>query len=150
MLDADLAELYGAATKVLNQAVKRNRKRFPEDFMFRLTQKEKGEVVTNCDHLRRLKYSPTLPCAFTEHGAVMLANVLSSPRAVQVSIQIVRAFVRLRLLLSSHRELAAKLAELERRLEGHDVRIQSLFDAIRQLMAPPDPPRRRIGFQPGR
>ena len=144
MLDADLARLYGVPTKVLNQAVKRNRERFPGDFMFRLTREEKEEVVTICDHLWRLKYAPTLPYAFTEHGAVMLANVLSSPRAVQVSIQIVRAFVRLRTMLSSHRQLAMKLAELEQRLEGHDTRIQSIFDAIRQLMAPPERPRRRI------
>lgn len=146
MLDSDLATLYGVATKVLNQAVKRNRERFPEDFMFRLTQKEKKEVVTKCDHLQRLKFSPTLPYAFTEHGAVMLANVLNSPRAVQTGIQVVRAFVRLRQLFATHRELAQKLTELEHRLEGHDQKIHSIFKAIRQLMAPPGRPRRRIGF----
>jgi hypothetical protein len=148
MLDADLAELYGVPTKVLNQAVKRNRERFPRDFMFRLTREEREEVVTNCDHLHRLKFSPTLPYTFTEHGAVMLANVLNSRRAVQVSIQVVRVFVRLRQTLAVHRELAEKLAELERRLEGHDRQIRSIFDAIRQLMPPPHSSRRRIGFHP--
>src|SRR3990172_1168859 len=95
MLDADLAALYGVTTKRLNEQVKRNRGRFPEDFMFQLTEREKGEVVANCDHLKRLKFSPNLPYAFTEHGAIMLATVLNSPVAVQTSIQIVKAFVRL-------------------------------------------------------
>ena len=148
MLDSDLAALYGVGTKVLNQAVKRNRERFPEDFMFRLTLKEKREVVTICDHLWRLKFSPTLPYAFTEHGAVMLANVLNSSRAIRTSIQVVRAFDRLRQLLTTHRKLAQKLTELEQRLEGHDHQIRSIFDAIRELMAPPRSPRRRIGFRP--
>ena len=96
MLDADLAKLYGVPTKVLNQAVKRNIERFPLDFMFQLTKDEKDEVVTNCDHLKKLKFSPNLPYAFTEHGAIMLATILNSPVAVQASIQIVRAFIRLR------------------------------------------------------
>jgi len=148
MLDSDLAKLYGVGTKVLNQAVKRNRERFPEDFMFRLTLKEKGEVVTNCDHLWRLKFSPTLPYVFTEHGAVMLANVLNSSRAIRTSIQVVRAFDRLRQLLTTHQELAEKLRELEHRLEGYDHQIRSIFGAIRELMAPPRSPRRRIGFRP--
>ena len=103
ILDADLARLYGVATKALNQAVKRNRKRFPPDFMFRLTEEEKNEVVTACDHLSRLRFSPVLPCAFTEHGAIMLANVLNSERAVKASVQVVRAFVRLREVLASNR-----------------------------------------------
>src|SRR3970040_1264518 len=92
MLDADLAVLYGVSTRVLNQAVKRNRERFPEDFMFRLTVAEKAEVITNCDHLRPLRFSPALPYAFTEHGAIMLASVLNTPIAVQASVQVVRAF----------------------------------------------------------
>jgi len=108
ILDADLARLYGVATKALNQAVKRNRKRFPPDFMFRLTEEEKNEVVTACDHLSRLRFSPVLPCAFTEHGAIMLANVLNSERAVKASVQVVRAFVRLREVLASNRELVHK------------------------------------------
>jgi hypothetical protein len=101
MLDADLPALYGVTTKRLNEQVKRNRERFPEDFMFQLSEKERAEVVANCDHLRRLKFSPNLPYAFTEHGAIMLATVLNSPVAVQASIQVVRAFVKLRQMLST-------------------------------------------------
>ena len=130
MLDADLAELYGVLTKVLNQAVKRNKERFPVDFMFQLTKEEKDEVVTNCDHLKRLKFSPTLPHAFTEHGAIMLATILNSPVAVQSSIQVVRAFVRLRQMLASNAELARKLDTLERK---YDAQFKVVFDAIRQL-----------------
>ena len=146
MLDADLADLYGVTTKALNQAVKRNRDRFPKDFMLRLTAAEKDEVVTNCDHLRPLKFSRTLPYAFTEHGALMLASVLKSGRAVEASIYVVRAFVKLREMLTRHRNLAEKLVALERQLARHDAHIGSLFEAIQQLMAPPEPPRRRIGF----
>jgi ORF6N domain len=146
MLDADLAVLYGVTTKALNQAVKRNKKRFPEDFMFRLSKKEKVEVVTNCDHLARLKFSPVLPHAFTEHGAIMLANVLNSDRAVEASVFVVRAFVHLREMLASNRELTEKLAELERHIVSHDKQIQAIFEAIRQLLTPPKTPRRQIGF----
>ena len=146
MLDADLARLYGVSTKALNQAVKRNGGRFPMDFMFRLTETERREVVTICDHLHHLKFSATLPYAFTEHGAIMLASVLSSQRSVEVSVFVVRAFVKLREKLSAHRKLAQKLTELERKIETHDERIRSLFNAIRQLMVPPELPRRRIGF----
>ena len=143
MLDADLAELYGVLTKVLNQAVKRNKERFPVDFMFQLTKEEKDEVVTNCDHLKRLKFSPTLPHAFTEHGAIMLATILNSPVAVQSSIQVVRAFVRLRQMLASNADLARKLDTLERK---YDAQFKVVFDAIRQLMTPPEPKRQQIGF----
>src|SRR5215470_8031044 len=146
MLDADLAEVYRTTTKALNQAVKRNRERFPADFMFRLTTREKVEVVTRCDHLSNLKYSRNLPQAFTEHGAVMLASVLNSEAAVQASIAVVRAFVKLREMLGSHKELGRKLAELEKRIEGHDEEIKALFEAIRQLMAPEEKSARRIGF----
>lgn len=146
MLDSDLAKLYGVSTKALNQAVKRNTDRFPKDFMFRLTQQEKSEVVTNCDHLSKLKFSPTMPFAFTEHGAIMVANVLNSVRAVEVSIYVVRAFVKLREVLGTHKALAHKLAELERQVESHDNHIRSLFEAIRQLMEPPRQKSRRIGF----
>ncbi|HET9177346.1 MAG TPA: ORF6N domain-containing protein [Terriglobia bacterium] len=143
MLDADLAELYAVKTKALNQAVKRNPDRFPPDFMFRLTHEEKEEVVTNCDHLRRLKFSPTLPFAFTEHGALMLASVLNSGRAVEVSVFVVRAFVRLREMLASNQELARRLDEMEQK---YDSRFKIVFDAIRELMKPPEKPRRAIGF----
>ena len=146
MLDADLAELYGVPTKALNQAVKRNADRFPEDFMFRLNAEEKKEVVANCDHLRSLRFSPGSPCAFTEHGALMLASVLNSRRAVEVSVFVVRAFVRLREMLSSHRELAKKVSELERKSKGHDEQIRSLVAAIRQLMTPDEKKTKRIGF----
>ena len=112
MIDADLAELYGVPTRVLNQAVKRNSERFPEDFMFSLTPDEKPEVVTNCDHLARLKFSSSLPFAFTEHGAIMAANVLNSQRAVEASVYVVRAFVRQREMIASNKELTAKLNEL--------------------------------------
>jgi hypothetical protein len=143
MLDADLAEIYGVETKVLNQAVKRNATRFPEDFMFQLTEREKMEVVTNCDHLVRIKFSPHLPFAFTEHGALMLANVLNSERAALTSVQVVRAFVRLRQMLASNAELSRKLAALENK---YDAQFKIVFDAIRQLMTPPEPKRREIGF----
>ena len=143
MLDTDLAELYGVPTKALNQAVKRNKDRFPADFMFQLTRREKAEVVTNCDHLQRLKFSPTLPHAFTEHGAIMLANVLNSRIAVQVSIQIVRAFIKLREAVASHKDLALRLDQLEQK---YDAQFKVVFDAIRQLMTPPEPEKRKIGF----
>ena len=146
MLDADLAGLYGVSTRVLNQAVKRNRSRFPSDFMFRLTKGEKEEAITNCDHLRKLRFSPSLPNAFTEHGAIMLASLLNSHRAIEVSVHVVRTFVRLREMLSTHKEVSRKLSELEKKVEGHDEHIRALFQAIRQLMAPPDKKQRRIGF----
>jgi len=143
MLDSDLAELYGVPTKAFNQAVKRNRERFPDDFMFQLTKIEKDEVVTNCDHLARLKFSPNLPFAFTEHGAIMAATILNSPIAVQTSIQVVRTFVRLRQMLASNAELSRKLNTLEKK---YDAQFKMVFDAIRQLMTPPAPKRRQIGF----
>jgi hypothetical protein len=146
MMDSDLAQLYGVSTKRLNEQVKRNRKRFPADFMFQLSEKEKSEVVANCDHLHNLRFSPVLPHAFTEHGAIMLASILNSRRAVDVSIYVVRAFVNLRETLAKHKTLAQKLSELERRFEKHDEEIQSLFHAIRGLMTPPEPSRRKIGF----
>lgn len=143
LLDADLARLYGVTTKVLNQAVKRNAERFPTDFMFQLTADEKAEVVTICDHLSKLKYSPSLPYAFTEHGALMAASVLNSPRAVDVSVAVVRAFVRLRVMAASHAELARKIEAMEKK---YDAQFKGVFDAIRQLMAPPATSRRKIGF----
>src|SRR6266550_2241760 len=111
ILDADLATLYGISTKRLTSLLKRNPGRFPDDFMFQLTNEEKAEVVANCDHLRRLKFSPNLPYAFTEHGAIMAANVLNSERAVEASVEIVRAFVRPRQLLASNVELSRRLDE---------------------------------------
>ena len=144
LVDADLAALYGVATKALNQAVKRNTDRFPDDFAFRLTAAEKEEVVTNCDHLRRLRFSAALPYAFTEHGAIMAANVLNSPVAVRTSVHVVRAFVQLREMIASHRALAKRLDQLEAR---YDRQFKVIFDAIRELMTPPEAKsKRRIGF----
>jgi len=144
LIDADLAELYGVPTKRLNEQVKRNAGRFPEDFCFRLSSAEKEEVVANCDHLARLKFSPALPHAFTEHGAIMAANVLNSSRAVEMSVHVVRAFVRLREMIASHKKLAQRLDELEAR---YDRQFKVVFDAIRELMTPLDPkPKRKIGF----
>jgi len=146
IIDADLAFMFDVPTKVLNQAVKRNIERFPEDFMFQLTKEEKEEVVTICDHLKQLKYSPNLPYAFTEHGAIMAANVLNSEKAIVVSVYIVRAFVRLREMLLTHKELAHKLAELESRIDKHDKAIVALITAIKELMTPSVKPKRQIGF----
>src|SRR5438034_5851231 len=146
ILDSDLARLYGVSTKRFNEQVKRNRRRFPKRFMFRLTADEKAEVVANCDHLKNLKFSPVLPYAFTEHGAIMAATVLNSPRAIQVSIYVVEAFVQLRELLTLNRDLAQKFAELERTIVTHDAQIQAILEAIRQLMTSPAQPRKDIGF----
>jgi len=144
MLDADLADLYGVTTKRLNEQVKRNRDRFPTDFMFQLTKDEKAQVVANCDHLARLKFSPASPYAFTEYGAIMAASVLNTPRAVEMSIFVVRAFVRLRQMLASNAELARKLAALEKK---YDAQFTVVFDAIRELMTPPASKKQRsIGF----
>ncbi|MBI2988347.1 MAG: ORF6N domain-containing protein [Deltaproteobacteria bacterium] len=146
MLDVDLAELYGVPTKRLNEQVKRNRRRFPADFMFQLSAGEKAEVVAICDHLQKLKFSPTLPYAFTEHGAIMLASVLNTQRAIEASLYVVRVFVELRNMLATHKKLAQKISELEAKLEEHDAQIGSLVEAIRQLMLPPKSKSRRIGF----
>lgn len=147
ILDRDLAALYGVATKNLNKAVTRNQDRFPSDFMFQLTAEEASALRFQSGTLKRGQHFKYLPFAFTEQGVAMLSSVLRSPQAVQVNIAIMRAFVRLRETLSLHHDLAHKLAELEHHIEGHDESIHSLFEAIRQLMAPPDKPRRRIGFQ---
>ena len=144
MLDSDLAEIYGVETKALNRAVKRNQSRFPSDFMFQLTSKEAKSLrcqfgTSNAGRGGR-RY---LPYAFTEHGALMLANVLNSDQAAQTSVQVVRAFVRLRQLLSSNAELARKLESLEKK---YDTQFRAVFDAIRKLMTPEPPKRREIGF----
>ena len=159
MIDVDLAALYGVPTKRLNEQVKRNRERFPGDFLLQLNAAEKAEVVANCDHLQKLKFSKALPYAFTEHGAIQAANVLASAQAVEMGIYVVRAFVRLRLAASTHADLAKRLAELEMKTESielsHDtfsrntrMQLKQVFDAIRELMTPPDPPKRPIGFLP--
>ena len=147
LIDRDLAELYGVSTKALNQAVKRNQRRFPPDFMFRFTQSERQELVTNCDRFKTLKHSSVLPKAFTEQGVAMLSSVLNSDRAVEVNIAVMRAFVHLRRMVSSHADLTRRLTELEDRMENHDEQIVAIFEAIRQLMTPPEPPRKKIGFE---
>ena len=118
LLDRDLAELYGVSTKAFNQAAKRNQDRFPKDFMFQLTAQEKEEVVTNCDHLRSLSFSPNLPFAFTEHGALMAANLLNSARAVRMSIYVIRAFIRLRKEAPFAPGKSDKIREDVKRLSG--------------------------------
>ncbi|MBN1132563.1 MAG: ORF6N domain-containing protein [Bacteroidales bacterium] len=131
MIDSDLAEIFGVKTYRLNEQVKRNRDRFPEDFMFQLTAEEKQEVIANCDHLEKIKFSSTNPYAFTEHGTIMLANVLNTPTAVETSLLIVRAFVKLRVILSTHKELEKKILELESK---YDKQFKLIFKAIRELM----------------
>lgn len=148
LLDADLAALYGVETRILVQAVKRNLERFPEDFMFQLSGEELEAlrsqfVISNAGRGGR-RYAPY---AFTEQGVAMLSSVLHSPQAIAVNIEIMRAFVRLREMLTSNKELAKKLEELERKLQTHDQAITGILNAIRELMRPPEPPnKRRIGF----
>lgn len=131
ILDADLASLYGVPTKRLNEQIKRNQDRFPVDFAFRLTPEETTELVANCDRFANLKHSSVPPLAFTEHGAIAAAFVLNSPMAVQVSVQVVRAFVQLRHLAEGHQELARRIADLEQRT---DSQFRAVFEAIRGLM----------------
>jgi len=145
ILDNDLAEIYGVLTKNLNKAVKRNLDRFPDDFMFRLTDEEyeslRFQIGTSNKERGGRRY---LPYVFTEHGALMAANILNSPRAVMASVQVVRAFVRMRVMLISHQDLARKMDGLEKK---YDHQFKIVFDAIRQLMVPPDPKRKAIGFR---
>jgi len=167
MLDFDLAALYGVTTKVLNQARKRHRSRFPNDFMFRLTNEEvsilrsqtvTSRLLTPGNQLSRPSWSRSVisskkhggaryrPYAFTEQGVAMLSSILNSERAVRVNIAIMRAFVKLRGVLETNRELARKFVELEKRVGKHDEEIDAILEAIRQLMAPPEKPGREIGF----
>ena len=162
VLDMELARIYGVTTKVFNQAVKRNKKKFPADFMFRLTVEEyensrskfanskRSQFVTGSQRHRNPRY---VPYAFTEHGAVMAANILRSPKAIQMSVFVVRAFIRMRQMLTEQRDLARKLAELEKeltaRLDIHETAITEVMGQIRQLLSPPpepEPPKKRIGF----
>lgn len=150
LLDRDLAVLYGVETKALNQAVRRNRDRFPPDFMFQLTAEEvaglnRSQIVTGAQKHRDPRFRPY---GFSEQGVAMLSSVLRSKQAVAVNIEIMRAFVRLREILASNRELAAKLSELERHIVSHDKQIHTIFEAIRQLISPPKKRHRQIGFQP--
>ena len=148
ILDRELAELYGVETGALNRAVKRNIQRFPQDFMFQLTGEEaerlRCQIGISKGGRGGRRY---LPYVFTEQGVAMLSSVLQSERAIQVNIAIMRIFVRLREMMATHKELAFKLIELEERLEGHDEQIQNIFEAIRQLMTPPERERKKIGFE---
>jgi len=147
ILDTDLAELYGVPVKRLNEQVKRNRERFPSDFMFRLTDEEqeslRSQNATSKSGRGGRRYAPY---AFTEHGAIMAATVLNSEQAVEMSVFVVRAFVRLREMLATNEKLAAKIDELEQRLDTHDASIQDLIEAIRQMMLPEPATGRKIGF----
>ena len=147
MLDSDLAILYGVTTFNFNKAVKRNLSRFPEDFIFQLSAEEFKSLRFQIGISKKGRGGRRyLPYAFTEQGVAMLSSVLRSERAIQVNIAIMRAFVKLRKILSTHKELAHKLSQLERKIEKHDVEIKAIFDAIRELMTPPKKPRKRIGF----
>ncbi|MBU1320057.1 MAG: ORF6N domain-containing protein [candidate division Zixibacteria bacterium] len=148
MLDSDIAELYGVETKRLNEQVKRNLDRFPEDFMFQLAPQEvtalKSQIATSKQGRGGRR---TRPYAFTEHGAIMLANVLNSDRAIETSVFVVRAFVRMREILASQKELVGKIEQIERKVGKHDDDIKALVAAIRQLIIPPGPKKKQIGFK---
>ena len=147
ILDRDLAAMYGVTTKVLNQAVRRNRKRFPDDFMFVLTKEENDSLRSQNVTLKRGQHSKYLPFAFTEHGVAMLSSVLNSERAIEVNITIIRAFVHLRRMTISYDAVERKLRDIEDRLEGQDEKIEVIFEAIRQLMVPPGKKKNKIGFE---
>ena len=146
MIDRDLAELYGVSTKHLNQQVKRNTTRFPSEFMFKLTKKEKDWVVTICDHLKALRFSSALPYAFTEYGAVMLASVLNSDQAIQVNIQIVKVFTKMKEMLLTNKDILLKLEKMEKDVKENKEDIAMIFEALKQLLNPQQPKRRMIGF----
>jgi hypothetical protein len=147
MIDKDLALLYGVETKYLNRQVRRNYKRFPEEYIFQLSEGEKTELVTNWHRFNVLKHSSVLPLAFTEHGVAMLAGVLNSDRAIKISVRIINEFVRLRRLVHANKELALRLAQLEQKLASHDESINSLLDAMHNLIEVPFEPKRQIGFK---
>jgi hypothetical protein len=148
LLDSELASLYGATTKRFNEQVRRNRKRFPADFMFQLTAEESSSLRSQFATLKtgRGQHRKYLPYVFTEHGAIMAATILDSPRAVEMSVYVVRAFVQLREMVASKTALARKLNELDGKLKNHDEAITAILSAIRELMNPPPPKRRGIGF----
>ncbi len=135
IVDADLAEFYGVQTKRLNEQVKRNKDRFPDDFVFQLKAEEKAELVAKCDHLTKLKHSKALPYAFTEHGALMAASVLKTEWAVEVSVFVVRAFVKIRQMVVEHKELAQRIEVFERQLAEHDTQIVALVKAVKDLLS---------------
>jgi hypothetical protein len=147
LIDADLARLYGVPTRALNQAVRRNADRFPEDFLFHLTSPEKTRVITDCDHLQSLKFSKNLPYAFTGHGALMAANILNSPEAIKMSVFIVRAFVKQREAIATNQAILKRLAEIDKTLLVHDSALRDLYRKLLPLLQPPPVrPKRAIGF----
>jgi len=143
MLDRDLAKLYGVETKYLNRQVRRNIERFPQEFVFRLNLEEKNELVTNWHRFKTIKHSSALPYAFTEYGALMLANVLKSPRAIKMSIAVIRTFIKLREIAVTHKDLQLKIKAMEKK---YDKQFRAVFDALREFLTPPEKPKRRIGF----
>jgi len=148
MISNDLAELYGVTTKRLNEQVKRNSKRFPQHFMFQLTDQEKDKVVANCDHLQNIKYSPYLPFVFTEHGTVMLANVLNSDRAILVAIRIVEIYIKMRESILTNKDILLKMELLEKRLGSQDEKILLVFKYLEKFVDIREKPRKQIGFKP--
>lgn len=143
MIDRHLAELYDVDTRTLNQAVKRNKERFPEGFMFQLSKEERDEVITICDNLSSLRFARTFPFAFTELGVAMLSSVLKSKRAIQVNIQIMKTFVHLRRMFTENKELSLRLEEIEKK---YDKQFKIVFDILNQLLSPENPPKHRMGF----
>lgn len=152
MIDSDIAELYGVTTKRLNEQVKRNISRFPSNFMFELTKEEKSQVVANCDHLEKLKFSPVLPKVFTEHGIMMIANVLTSERAIQVSIQIIEVFIKMREILTDNLSLKLDIEEIKKKLSNHSKNIELVFNYLDELIDKKDneKPRKEIGYKTNR
>ena len=151
LLDADLAILYGVPTKVLNQAVRRNKDRFPDDFMFQLSKREDDSLRSQSVTSKGRGGRRYFPYAFTEQGVAMLSTVLNSPRAIQVNIEIMRVFVRLRRMIASYNELDQRINELDQNFQGHEEKIQAIFEIISRLIEPPpDTSRRQIGFKPER
>lgn len=153
MVDSDIAELYGVTTKRLNEQVKRNINRFPENFMFeQLTKEEKAQVVANCDHLENLKFSPVLPKVFTEHGIIMVANVLTSERAIQMSIRIVEVFVQMRKMFTDNLSLKLDIEEIKKKLTSHSKNIELVFNYLDELIEKKEneKPRKQIGYKADR
>ena len=144
MIDRDLAELYGTTTKRLNEQVKRNINRFPEHFMFELTELEKEYVVTNCDHLKKLKFSSSLPFVFTEHGTMMLATVINSEQAVETSIRIIEIFVKMREFIAENINLKLDIEDIKKKLSNHDKNIELVFNYLDELMDKQDAKVQRI------
>ena len=150
IIDRDLAELYEVKTKRLNEQVRRNIKRFPPNFMFQLTKEEKEEVVANCDHLQSLKFSPFLPYVFTEHGTMMLTNVLNSDKAIGVSIKIVDVFVKMREMLTDNLSIKFEIEEIKKKLSSHSKNIELVFNYLDELIEKKEKPRAKIGYKKDR